>query len=115
MFRKCLLLACGFLDVVPFTQAAASPNNELTPLPFQGSQCQVHPGHRSRFDPPATGQPLTFFYQIWTNRAHAKTYGDAKITADMLTGDMGLHDTKTIVDEIPKSQFANGSIVNGRK
>jgi GWxTD domain-containing protein len=102
-------------DIVPFSEAAASPANDLMVQPFQVANL--------RFTPQVTqdlalvpGQPLTFFYQIWTQPADAKTYGDSILTAEYAYGRMGMRDTKTVVDELKKGQFdPHGSMVNGKK
>jgi GWxTD domain-containing protein len=102
-------------DIVPFAEASAAAANELMPLPFQVANVKFTPGVAQDLVL-IQGQPLTFFYQIWTQPTDPKTYGDAKITAEYAYGRMGLHDTKTVVDELNKSQFsANGSMVNGKK
>jgi len=102
-------------DIVPFTEAAASPANDLMVEPFQVANVRFTPGVAQDLVL-VQGQPLTFFYQIWAPPADPKSYGDAKLTAEYAYGRMGLHDTQNVIDELGKRQFAsNGTMVNGKK
>ncbi len=102
-------------DIVPFTQATASPSNDLMVLPFQVANVSFTPGVAQDLTL-IQGQPLMFFYQIWTQPRDAKTYGDEVLTAEYAYGRMGLRDTKNISDELKKGQFdPHGSMVNGKK
>ncbi len=102
-------------DIVPFTQAVASPANDLMVQPFQVANVKFTPGVAQELAL-VQGQPLMFFYQIWTQPGDAKKYGDAVLTADYAYGRMGLRDTQTVSDELKKGQFdQTGSMVNGKK
>ena len=102
-------------DIVPFTQATESPSNDLMVLPFQVANVRFTPSVAQDLAL-VQGQPLMFFYQIWTQARDAKLYGDEVLTAEYAYGRMGLHDTKNISDELKKGQFdPHGSMVNGKK
>lgn len=102
-------------DIVPFTAAAASTPNDFMVLPFQVANVKFTPGVAQELSL-VQGQPLMFFYQIWTQPHDAKSYGDATLTAEYAYGRMGLRDTKTASDELKKAQFdQHGSMVNGKK
>ncbi len=102
-------------DIVPFTQAASTASNDFMVLPFQVANVKFTPGVAQDIAL-VPGQPLTFFYQIWTQPKDPKSYGDATLTAEYAYGRMGLRDTQNLSDELKKSQFsAEGAMVNGKK
>jgi hypothetical protein len=102
-------------EIVPFTEAATSPANDLMVEPFQVANVKFTPGIAQDLIM-SQGQPLTFFYQIWSPPTGGKSFGDAKLKVEYAYGRMGVHDTKTVVDEVAKNQFApDGSMVNGKK
>jgi hypothetical protein len=98
-------------DVVPFSdatsaQVAIAPftvaGMKFTPL---GNNISLLPGH-----------DLKFFYQIWSPATNPKSPAPGMLSAEYAYGRMGLHDTKTLHDELSKTQFdTNGSMVNGKK
>jgi GWxTD domain-containing protein len=100
-------------DIIPFEQAEGAPAG--AGLPFQIANVKFTPGIGQDLTL-IQGQPLQFMYQIWSPAADPATYGDAKLQAEVSYGRMGLHDTKTISDELEKKQFsAAGAMVNGKK
>jgi tetratricopeptide (TPR) repeat protein len=102
-------------DIVPFTDASVAAGNDIIDQPFQAANVKFSPDTAQELVL-APGQPLMFFYQIWTKPADPKSYGDATLIAEYAYGRMGLHDTKTVVDEFKKGQFNNfGAMVNGKK
>jgi GWxTD domain-containing protein len=99
-------------DVVTFTQAAAG-DNELQP--FQIANLKFTPGIGEGIAL-LPGQDLNILYQIWATKLDPKKYGDSRLSVEYAYGRMGLHDTKTIRDDIDPRQFdLSGSMVNGKK
>lgn len=100
--------------VVPFYDAetgAATP----TVRPFTAAGVKFTPSSGDNMSV-GQGRDLKFFYQIWAPPADPKSYGASKLVAEYALGRMGMHDTKTLQDDLPKSQFdANGTLINGKK
>lgn len=63
------------------------------------------------------GHDLKFFYQVWAPPAEVESQtADSALEVEYSYGRMGMHDTKTITEKLPRKQFAaNGSIINGKK
>lgn len=102
-------------EIVPFSEAVTSAANDLMVEPFQVANVKFTPGVAQDLIM-SQGQPLTFFYQIWSPPRGGKPLGDAKLKVECAYGRMGAHDTKKVVDEVDKNQFApDGSMVNGKK
>jgi len=100
-------------DIVPFDQATGAPAG--AGMPFQIANVKFTPAIAQDLTL-VQGQPLQFMYQIWAPPVDPQTYGSTKLNADIAYGRMGLHDTKTISDELDKKQFsASGAMVNGKK
>jgi len=100
--------------VVPFAEAETGITSP-TVRPFTAAGVKFTP---SSGEGVALGQgrDLKFFYQIWAPPADPRSYGSAKLIAEYAVGRMGMHDTKTLQDELQRSEFdANGTLINGKK
>lgn len=98
-------------DIVPFSDAS-QVQTELAPFTVAGVKFTPAIGQGIAVVP---GQDLKFFYQIW-GPPDRKDHTSASLKAEYAYGRMGLHDTKTVLDDIPQAQFdPGGSMVNGKK
>jgi GWxTD domain-containing protein len=99
-------------DVVPFTEATAS-HTDLAPFTVAGVEFTPTSNPSPALVP---GQDLKVFYQIWTPAEAPQSLKDGSLAAEYAYGRLGLHDTKTIYDEVSKAQFdSSGAMVNGKK
>ncbi|HET7205667.1 MAG TPA: GWxTD domain-containing protein [Terriglobales bacterium] len=99
-------------EVVPFSEAVserflsgpfAVANVRFVPLAEQG--LTVIPGH-----------DLKFFYQVSAPPADPRDSGDAALDVEYAYGRMGMRDTKTINDKLPRKEFSpNGTLITGKK
>jgi GWxTD domain-containing protein len=98
-------------DVVPFS-AALSDMPSYTPFTVAGVRFVPSIGQGLTLVP---GQDLTFFYQLWQSPESQKNQS-GNLQVEYNYGRMGLQDTKTIKEELPRNQFdAHGAVVNGKK
>ena len=100
--------------VVPFSDAEAPAGSSgLQPFTAAGVKFTPFSGDTMSI---VQGRDFKFFYQIWAPPTDPKSYGSGKLVAEYAIGRMGIHDTKTLQDELPRSQFdANGTLINGKK
>jgi GWxTD domain-containing protein len=100
-------------DIVPFTKAEAANGTDVQP--FQLANLKFTPGVLQDIAL-VQGQDLTFFYQIWTKPAELKPNSSEKLSVIYNYGRMGFQDTKTLAEEVDKSQFSSaGAMVSGKK
>jgi GWxTD domain-containing protein len=101
-------------DVVPFENAVARANG-VPWQPFEVANVKFTPSVAQDLNL-VQGHDLKFFYQIWTPPAELQNHAGYKLRIEYVYGRLGMGDTKTIVDEVEKSQFSSaGSMVNGKK
>lgn len=97
-------------EVVPFFEAVG---NQAVFLPFSVAGVRFTPALDSLSLVP--GQDLEFFYQLW-RAPKASAAPDGKLQVEYAYGRMGLHDTKTISEDLDENQFdGNGGLINGKK
>ncbi len=98
-------------EVVPFSEAVAG---QPAFLPFSAAGVRFTPAMDSLTLLP--GQDLEFFYQLWQAPTGSPSAADAKLQVDYAYGRMGLHDTKTVTEELAENQFDTyGGLINGKK
>jgi len=98
-------------EVVPFSEAVAG---QPAFLPFSAAGVRFTPAMDSLTLLP--GSDLQFFYQLWRSPKDSQSATDAKLQVEYAYGRMGLHDTKTVSEELAEDQFdSNGGLINGKK
>jgi GWxTD domain-containing protein len=98
-------------DVVPFSEAFSG---QASFLPFTAAGVRFTPVKESLSLVP--GQALEFFYQVWAPPQNSKSSAEGDLQVEYAYGRMGMHDTQTIKEDLPRNQFdANGTLVNGKK
>ncbi len=99
--------------LVAFSEAKPEKSDEAS-TPFLAAGMKFTPVPKEPIEL-ITGQPLQFFYQIWSKPAPLASTAVSKLHVEISYGRLGMHDTKTISDEVPRSQFdAHGTIINGK-
>jgi GWxTD domain-containing protein len=98
-------------DVVPFSEAQTG---EASFLPFSAAGVRFTPLMEGLTLVP--GQDLEFFYQLWSPPGDANVSQDGNLQVEYAYGRMGMHDTQTIKEDLPRNQFdAYGALINGKK
>jgi len=98
-------------EVVPFSEAVTG---QPAFLPFSAAGVRFSPATDSLTLIP--GQDLEFFYQLWRAPKESQRPTDGKLQVEYSYGRMGLHDTKTLTEDLAENQFdANGGLINGKK
>ncbi|MGC2197298.1 MAG: GWxTD domain-containing protein [Terriglobales bacterium] len=98
-------------EVVPFSEAVSG---QPAYLPFSVAGVRFTPAMDSLTLTP--GQDLEFFYQLWRAPKDPAHASDGNLQVEYSYGRMGLHDTKTITEDLPENQFdASGGLINGKK
>ena len=101
--------------IVPFVSAHTSNHQGRENEPFTGAGVTFSPRAGSELQL-VQGEPLRFFYQVWTPGLAKPIDRDKKIDVDYVYGRLGAQDTKTISDQIPLNQLDHGgSIINGKQ
>jgi GWxTD domain-containing protein len=100
-------------DAALFTDATATTDPAA---PFVAANVRFNPLAAQNATIVA-GHDLKFFYQVWAPPAEAKGQGsDEALDVEYAYGRMGMRDTKTISEKLPRNQFAaNGTLINGKK
>ena len=103
-------------NLIPFSDASMIPPQTSSVIPFGGAGVKFTPlaGQETRL---VQGQPLKFFYQVWTSSSVRTVRTDKKLQVDYVYGRFDDPDSnKTIHDEIPLNQLdAGGSVINGKQ
>jgi GWxTD domain-containing protein len=98
-------------DVVPFSEAASG---QAAYLPFSAAGVRFTPTMDGLTLVP--GQALEFFYQLWRAPGGAGPAPDRKLQVEYAYGRMGMHDTKTLTEDLAENQFdTQGGLINGKK
>ncbi len=103
-------------SLVAFSDARMIPPQSAQPVPFGGAGVKFTPlaGQETTL---VQGQPLRFFYQVWSSSSAATLRSAKKLNAEYVYGRLGdPGGAKTIRDEVPLNQLdAGGSIINGKQ
>ncbi len=100
--------------LIAFSDATPQPANEEGSTPFLGAGLKFTPVPKEPIEL-VTGQPLQFFYQVWSKPRSVSQTDDSKLHVEISYGRMGMRDTKTIADDLERKQFDDyGTIINGK-
>jgi GWxTD domain-containing protein len=106
--------ALWLTPLIPFSQAAAVHGAEESVTPFLAADLKFTPVPKEPFEL-VVGEPLQFFYQIWSGSGMPAAKVDDKLHVEISYGRMGFHDTKTLSEDVAANQFSpNGTMVNGK-
>jgi GWxTD domain-containing protein len=97
-------------EVVPFSEATTTASSLF---PFTAAGFRFTPSSPDLTLIP--GQDLEFFYQIWA-AAPDLSASPEDMQVEYSYGRMGMHDTKSIKENLARNQFdAHGAMINGKK
>jgi GWxTD domain-containing protein len=103
-------------NLIPFSDARMIPPQAGSTEPFSGAGVKFIPlaGQETVL---VQGQPLKFFYQVWTASVIGAPRTEKKLQVDYAYGRLeDPNSNKTIHDEIPLNQLdAGGSVINGKQ